>query len=158
MKTTQKERYPIHAAGQLWLVAAVKLTELPDGTVAIAQDELEGIHRAIANALCGGDANLTGEELEFLCDVTDARYAEVARYLDMDKSTVTTWRRRGLVPSRIVSMALKKWFWFRLFGDSMGDVRLSLADVRDDGAFLRDAARRAVRSQVTFDVELKQAS
>jgi hypothetical protein len=157
MKTTRKEHYPVHAAGQLWTVASVTLTELPDGTQAIDQGELDGIHRAVANAVCGAEANLTGEELEFLCDVADARYIDVARYLDMDKSTVTAWRRRGLVPSRVVSLALKKWFWFRLFGESMGSVRLSLAEVRDDGAFLRDAARRAIRSQVTFDVELRRA-
>lgn len=158
MKVTHKDRYQVHAAGHLWTVASVSLTELPDGTVAIDQDALAGIHRAIANALCGGDAKLTSDELEFLCDITEARFVDVARYLDMDKSTVTTWRRKGGVPSRVVSMALKKWFWFRLFGESMGDVRLSLSDVRDDAMFLRDASRRAVRSQVTFDVELKQAS
>lgn len=158
MKTIHKDQYQFHAAGHLWAVASVTLTELPDGTVAIGQDELDRIHRAVANALCGGDAKLTSDELEFLCDVTDARYVDLARYLDMDKSTITTWRRKGSVPSRILSMALKKWFWFRLFGESMGDVRLSLSDMRDDVAFLRDASRRAVRSQVTFDVELKQAS
>jgi len=158
MKATHEERYQVHAAGHLWAVASVELTELPDGTVAIDQSTLEAIHRAIANAVCGGEEKLTSDELEFLCDVAGARYVDVARYLDMDKSTVTTWRRKGGVPSRVVSMALKKWFWFRLFGESMGDVRLSLSDVRDDATFLRDASRRAVRSEVTFDVELKQAS
>jgi len=98
------------------------------------------------------------DELEFLCDVTSTNYTQVAEFLDLNKSTITTWRRKGTVPSRITSNALKRWFWFRLFGAELAAESLPLSRFQDDEAFLESAAQRAIRTKATIAVELKRAS
>ena len=158
MKKRVHKNYPIHAGGHIWLVDSVTLVELPDGSHGLSQAELIRVHRAIANAICAGADALTFEELDFLCDVTDTTYSKVADHLDLNKSTVTTWRKRGSLPSRVVSNALRRWFWFGLFGSELKAERLALSSFRDDHAFLETATQRAIRSHVTAHVELKQAS
>lgn len=158
MKRRSTRNYPIHAAGHLWSVDSVAWTELPDGTQALSATELGRIHRAIANAICGGPDIMSFDELEFLCDVTSTNYTQVAEFLDLNKSTITTWRRKGTVPSRITSNALKRWFWFRLFGAELAAESLPLSRFQDDEAFLESAAQRAIRTKATIAVELKRAS
>lgn len=158
MKSRVVRDYPIPAGGHLWTVDAVAVSELPDGTQAVSQAELQRIHRAVANAICGARGVLSFEELDFLCDVTATTYSQVADHLDLNKSTVTTWRRRGSVPSRVTSNALKRWFWFRLFGEDLAAERVPLSRFQNDEAFLEVAAQRAIRSKVTIPVELRPAS
>jgi len=158
MKRRTMRNYPIHAGGHLWTVDAVTLTAMPDGTLALSATELDRIHRAVANAICGGSDTLSFDELEFLCDVTSTTFSQVAEFLDINKSTVTTWRKKGAVPSRITSNALKRWFWFRIFGGALATERWPLSKFQDDGAFLESAARRAIRAKATVAVELKHAS
>ena len=158
MKRRTTRNYPIHAGGHLWTVAAVTLTELPDGTQALSAAELSRIHRAVANAICGAPDIMGFPEFEFLCDITLTTFTQVAEFLDIDKSTVTTWRKKGLVPSRITSNALKRWFWFRLFGSELAAQRLPISRFQDDEAFLQSASQRAIRSKATMAVALKRAS
>jgi hypothetical protein len=155
MKTRAEKNYPIHAGGHLWSADTVALTELPDGTLAVSQAELVRLHRAIANAICGGTDVLTFDELEFLCDVTSTTYTQVAQYLDLNKSTITTWRRKGMVPSRMTSNTLKRWFWFRLFGAELAREQLPLSGFRNDESFLHSATQRAIHSHATIPVELR---
>lgn len=158
MKTKLLRHYPLHAAGHLWSVKAVKLTDLPDGTQAISQEELTRVHRAVANAICGSGEVLSFEELEFLCDVTATTFTEVAAYLDLNKSTITTWRRKGVVPTRVASNTLKRWFWFRLFGEQLASETLPISRFQDDRGFLEVASERAIRMKATESIELKRAS
>jgi hypothetical protein len=157
MKKRTAKNYLMHAAGHVWSVDAVTLTQLPDGTLALSQAELGRLHRAVANAICGGIGALSFDELEFLCDVTATTFTEVAEHLELNKSTITTWRRKGAVPSRIASNALKRWFWFRLFGAELAGDRLPLSRFRDDEAFLESATQRAIRNHATVHVELSRA-
>jgi hypothetical protein len=158
MKKRVLRNYPLHAAGHIWLVREVTLAELPDGSRAISQQALLRAHRAIANAICAGMDALSFEELDFLCDVTDTTYTKVAEHLDLHKSTITTWRKRGSLPSRVISNALRRWFWFALFGSELRAERLALSNFRDDQAFLETATQRAIRSHVTVSAELNEAS
>jgi len=158
MKKRIARQYPIHAGGHVWNVGAVSLVELPDGTEAISQVELARVHRAIANAICGTAEVLTMDELEFLCDVTSTTFTQVAGYLDLNKSTITTWRRKGVVPSRLTSNALKRWFWFRMFGAELATEHLPISRFQDDEAFLESASERAVPSKVTVHAALRRAS
>ncbi len=158
MKKRVLKNFPLHAAGHVWLVNEVSLSELPDGTRALSQQELLRAHRAIANAICAGADALSFDELDFLCDVTDTTYTKVADHLDLNKSTITTWRKRGSLPSRVISNALRRWFWFALFGSELRAERLALSNFRDDQAFLETATQRAIRSHITVSAELKQAS
>lgn len=152
MKTIEHADYPIHAAGRLWTIDRIRLAEMPDGVLGVSRAELARVHKAVANFICGQSGLLTGEELEFLCDVTDTRYAEIARLLDIDRSTITLWRRKGVVPKRATSLNLKRWFWFRLFGADMADTLLPLSSVGDDEELLRCVRREAIRADMTFEV------
>ncbi len=69
-ETIDKRNQPFHAAGRLWTVPRMTLSVLPDGTLALSQAEIDRIHRAVANAVCGNARSLSTAELEFLCDVT----------------------------------------------------------------------------------------
>lgn len=54
LKTIQESDHPTFAAGRIWMIPTVLLTELTDGTVGISMAELQRIHTAIANAICSG--------------------------------------------------------------------------------------------------------
>jgi|GEM_PF-5673316 hypothetical protein len=53
MRSRKVRNYQLFAGGHLWQVASATVTSLPDGTEAIASDELERIHKAVANAVRG---------------------------------------------------------------------------------------------------------
>ena len=158
MNTTEYEDYPIHAAGRIWTVRKATLTELRDGTMAISQAELNRIHRAIANSVCARPDLLSAEELEFLCDITGTAYTEVAAVLEVDKSTITLWRRKGTVPKRSLSLVLKRWFWFRIFGQELADTQLPLSAVGSDEELLALVHDEAIEQNKTFEVEERRAS
>ena len=158
MKTETEHDYQLHAAGRLWSVGPVELTHLPDGTVAIAEAEIRRVHRAIANALCARTGTMSGDELEFLCGVTRTSFTDVASRLGVNKSTITIWRRRGHVPRATVSNVLRRWFWFRLFGDEIGSRTVQLQVAGDDTLFLDFATRAAIDDDATFAVQERMAS
>ena len=89
VKTIFEKNYPYQAAGRIWGVPELRLTTLPDGTVAILEEEINRIHRAIANEICGSPENLTIDELEFLCDITLTSFTDVADYLGMKSEKYT---------------------------------------------------------------------
>jgi len=158
MKNRNVRTHQVFAAGQLWLLESATLTVLPDGSEAISATELNRIHKAIANAICGTADHLSFEEFEFLCDITESTFSNAAVYLGLNKSTVSTWRRRGLVPSKLVGNALKRWFWFKLFGDSLGKQSLPISAFASDLAFLETASQAAIRANLSDKAVLKQAS
>lgn len=158
MKNRTVRKHQVFAAGQLWLLDSAVLSILPDGSEAISGAELNRIHKAIANAICGTAARLSFEEFEFLCDITGATFSDAATYIGLNKSTVSTWRRRGLVPSTLVGNALKRWFWFKLFGDSLGKQSLPISTFASDIAFLETASQAAIRANLSDKAVLKQAS
>jgi predicted DNA-binding protein (UPF0251 family) len=154
MKTKIKRNYPYHAAGRTWTVPQLRLTSLPDGTVGISQEELDRIHRAIANEICGDDSSLTMDELEFLCDVTDTSFVEVADALSIHKSTVTRWRKTGEVPKSVMSLVLKKWFWNRLFGESLENEAVPLNCAVDERRFLSYLRKETIGKHLADRVSL----
>lgn len=100
-KIRTKRNYPYQAAGRTWTVPELRLTSLPDGSAAISEEEIQRIHRAIANEICGDEARLTMAELEFLCDATETSFSDVASTLQLHRSTVTRWRKTGEVPKGV---------------------------------------------------------
>lgn len=121
-------------------------------------DELARLHRAIASAICESDEWLSFEEFEFLCDVTETTFTSAAEHLGQNKSTVSTWRRRGLVPSKLVGNALKRWFWFKLFGERLAGEQMPLLRFASDLSFLETASRAAIEAHVSDRASIKQAS
>ncbi len=148
-KTLEKANQPFHAAGRLWIVPTMKLAVLPDGTLALSQSEIDRIHRAVANAICGNVRCLSAAELEFLCDVTETAYSDVAKHLELDRSAVSRWRSRGRPIPRAHSLLLKKWFWFKLFGAQLGDEDVPLHLATDEPSLLDHAMHEAIDKNLT---------
>lgn len=136
LETKTKKNYPYQAAGRTWTVPELRLSSLPDGSAAISDEEIQRIHRAIANEICGDQATLTMPELEFLCDVTETTFSDVASALKIHRSTVTRWRKAGEVPKSVMSLVLKKWFWNLLFGKSLENEAVPLDCAVDETKFL----------------------
>jgi hypothetical protein len=148
MKTRIERDYPFRAAGRVWTVPELRLTRLPDGQMSISQAEIDRVHPAIANMICASEAPLTGEEFEFLCDVADVSFAKVAEALDQSRSALTKWRSTGKPMPKVRSWYTKRWFWFRLFGESLGHAEVPLHLVEDEAAFLRWVGRQADTSDL----------
>ena len=141
------------AAGRLWSVPQLHLTTLPDGTVAILEEEIEHIHRGIANEICGSIEALTVGELEFLCDLTLTPWSAAAEFLGVHRSTLSKWRRTEVVPRSVISLALKKWFWFKLFGKELGSRTVKLSCLSSEGAFLSYARQEAIERALAEPIE-----
>ena len=144
MKTLNRKNYPYQAAGRTWSVPELHLVTMSDGTVAILEEEINRIHRAIANEICGSPNNLSIEELEFLCDITQTSFTDVADYLGVHRSTLTKWRKTDGVPRTVISSVLKKWFWFKLFGRDLGSRSVKIEQLKDEGTFLSFAKNQAI--------------
>jgi len=144
MKTITETDHPYSAAGRVWILPSYNLTRLPDGTLVVSQAELDRVHRAISNEICGSGDRLTVEELDFLCAVTLSTYVDVAAALGLNKSTVSRWRRPGKVPGGATSAALKRWFWTLLFSDSMGGLAVPVELLQEDARVLEFLHRRAI--------------
>lgn len=157
METTTRKDYPYQAGGRLWAVPRLRLATLPDGTVALLEEEIDRIHRAIANEICGSPEGLTLSELEFLCDLTLTSWAEVAQFLGLHRSTLSKWRRLGVVPRSVISLVLKKWFWFKLFGPELGNCSVKLSCVGSEGAFLSYARQEAIEQDLAEPIARMRA-
>ena len=153
MRSLVEKDYKYRAAGRIWLLPELHLVQVPDGTLTISQDEIDRIHRAIANHICGSPSNLSFDELEFLCDASDTPFYEVADHLCMHKSTLSKWRKSGSVSNSVLSLFLKRWFWFKLFGDRLGNKTVRLKDLGDETEFLAIAKTHAIGQRLTDRVE-----
>ncbi|MBI2876770.1 MAG: hypothetical protein HYY20_07805 [Candidatus Tectomicrobia bacterium] len=152
METISQRNYSYQAAGRFWLVPELYLTRMPDGTLAIMQDEIDRIHRAIANEICGSPDSLTSDELEFLCDVTLTSFTEVAESLDVHKSTLTKWRKSLAHLLPWTSLLLKKRFWFKIFGDQLRNQIVRFEQVEDDATFLAFARNQAIEEELAVPI------
>jgi DNA-binding transcriptional regulator YiaG len=157
MKTRTESNYPYAAAGRVWIIPTYTLAVLPDGTPVVLKTELDRVHRAIGNEICGSPENLIVEELDFLCDITATTYTELADMLDMNRSSLSRWKRPGAVPSRATSNLLKRWFWMKLFGGDLGDVEVPLTLLNRDAKLLEYLHQRALDDGVAGPVERRVA-
>lgn len=153
-----ERNYTFLAAGRAWVVPALRLRRLPDGTVVLPQEEGDRIHRAIANEICGSPEPLTADELEFLCDVAARNYAQVATAVGVHRSALTRWRTSSSPVRQLTSLALKKWFWFQLFGEALATEVVPLASVADDAKLLRTVHDQAIATEAVSQVRVREAS
>jgi len=147
-----EKNYRYHEAGRIWLVKALRFTKLPDGALGLSQAEINRVHRAIANEVCGDERSLTGEEFEFLCAVAAVTFTEVAGVVHIDRSTLTKWRDAGKPMPVLRSLFLKRWFWFKLFGEGVAEQSVPLRALQDDVEFLRIAHDTAIRENLTESI------
>lgn len=135
-RTFHNHRYD--AAGHTWIVPTVRLVLLPDDDeYAISLAEIQRIQRGIIHAICTDPAELTFDEFEFLCDVTQTTQTKAAAVLGLHKSTLSKWKSRGTGPSGVTSTALKRYFWFKHFGDRVREVQAPLGTMASDSEILR---------------------
>ena len=156
MNSLSEKNYKYQAAGRTWVVPKLKLDKMPDGTVALMEDEIERIHRDIANEICGTAENLSKDELEFLCDVAGTPFSEVADYLGVHKSTITKWRKTE-VPKNALNLLLKRWFWFRLFGAELAESTVEIRQLEDEKTFLSYARREAIGMKLVKPIRRMRA-
>jgi len=147
-ETFQEHDYLYSAAGRVWVIPTLTLQRLPGGDVVLQLSEIRRIHCGIANQICGEPGGLSVDAFEFLCSVTESSFAEVARELQIVPSTLTKWRGRGTVMPPIRSLVLKKWFWFKLFGDGVGERSVHIRLVRDDAEFLQYVRDQAIAAEL----------
>jgi len=157
LKIVIKKNYDFLAAGRFWIVRRLKMTVFPDASLGLSEEEIERIHLAVANHICGETEPLLGRELEFLCNITLTKYTEVSDYLDIHKSTVTKWRHgTNPIPS-LSSRVLKRWFWFKLFGDEVKEQTIPFSRFQDDSEFLQFAKGYAINEHLAESVVAKVA-
>lgn len=136
MKTAIERDFPFEAAGRVWRVPELHLDTLPDGSTGVSMAEFGRIHRAIAAEICGVPGPLTAAEFEFLADLADVPYAQIAALVGLDRSALTKWMG-SQKPMRIDrSHVLKQWFMLRLFAEFLGRTRIPLRELRDPGRLL----------------------
>lgn len=150
--------YPYRIAGRVWSIPTIHFTKSPDGTLGLSTREIERIHKAIANEICGEAVPLTGEEVEFLAGASGLSFSEVAEKCGFNRANISYWRKRGAVNEKD-SFRLKRFFWVQLFAD---DIRfLSALNVRflsDERSLLSELRARAIDEKAAFEVKLARAS
>lgn len=157
MSDLRENNYPYQAAGRIWIVPEIRLDAMPDGSVVIALDELDRIHRDIANEVCGSSERLTYDELEFLADITVTSFADIADHLDLNRSTISKWRSMGTLPSGLVSRSLKRWFWVHLFASDLSFDSVPIKLAGDDAEFLEFAHKIAISDGLAEPIMKKVA-
>ncbi len=157
MRTLNKRNYPYQAAGRTWRVPELNLERMPDGAVVILEGEIHRIHRAIANEICGTPDSLSWDELEFLCDIAGTSFSEIADYLNVHRSTLTKWRKTGEIPKNLMSLVLKKWFWFKLFGQELGNRTVRIRHLQDEESFLSFAKLHAIEENLAEPIGTMRA-
>jgi len=155
VETIVKVNYPYRAGGRIWNIPAMVFVKGPDGILGISSLELERIHKAIANEICGSVTNLTREELEFLSGVCGISYSEVASSCGFNRANISFWRKQGYVNAKD-SFLLKKFFWINIFSSNIAKLGpIDTITLLDERSLLQLMRRVAIEDKVTF--EIKQA-
>ena len=157
LKTISKTNEAFPAAGSTWIVPKVTYVILPDGKWGLQKSEINRIHRAVANHLCGKSTIMSGRELEFLCSITQTSLSKVAERFQVNKSTVSRWKHHSNGVPLAVGNALKRWFWFKIFGAEVADRQVSMLILRDDSEFLDFARKQAITQKLTTEVHQEAA-
>jgi hypothetical protein len=153
-----KENYPYRAAGRVWNIPKMGFVTGPDGTLGISGIELERVHKAIANEICGNGAPLSGDEIDFLCGTSALSFSEVAEQCGFNRANISYWRKKGAVNDRDSSL-LKRFFWVQLFSDEISTLHsLNVKTLLSEKEVLSVLRNEAIREDVTFEVKLARAS
>ena len=72
------ENYPYQAAGQTWQIPNVQIELSETGSQVLSGKEITRINEFVAREICSKYSELSGLELDFLCDLTTTKYTEIA--------------------------------------------------------------------------------
>lgn len=141
------------AAGRTWIVPDYRLTRLRDGSLGVPRSEFRRVHLAIAVAICGAPGPMSAKEFEFLSDIADVPYAQVAEMVGLDRSAITKWMERENRPMRVDrSNLLKQWFLVTLFAEAIRQHAVPKEALAQDATVLPILRREIVRSGAAFDI------
>ncbi len=99
MKTAGAVRYDGCGLSNIFLVNGAQTRDTPYGkTVAIK--DVEGLHKAIANALVDKPAPLDGAEFRFLRRLLDFSQKACGELFDVDQQTIANWEKNDNVDRR----------------------------------------------------------
>jgi len=157
LETVVEKDYPYQAAGRTWTVRKLELTKLPTGKLGLSLAEIRRVNHAVANEICGSAEPLTFLDFEFLCATTSTTFKEAAEFLGIHRTTVTKWRRPDASIQPTYSLVLKKWFWFKLFGEQLADGIVPFHTVRNEADFLEFAKEAAIENQLATRIQTKVA-
>lgn len=117
-KTSKKiKNYLYQTAGSTWKIpdVQIEISEISKQEI-IPGREITRINKFVANEICCSYQELTGDELDFLCDLTTTKYTEAAAKVGLTKSVVSKWVAKGKEKIPLASsLILKKWFWEKVF-------------------------------------------
>ena len=122
------------------------------GEQGMAEENLDGPQVGPGLQQVGGERI---DELDFLCDATVTTYTEIATELDLHRSALTRWRRSGSIPHRLYSSTLKRFFWFKVFGNDLehSETSLSLSAFRNEDTVLRFMHDQAIAQKFAERME-----
>ena len=111
------DNYPYQIAGRTWHIPHLQIEKSEFGTEVLPSHEITRMNNFVANEICCTYTELTGDELDFLCDMTTTKYTEVALKIGLTKSIVSKWIAKGKEKISLAhSIILKKYFWVKIFG------------------------------------------
>jgi putative transcriptional regulator len=83
----------------VWLANGYREVATPEGT-GVAIHDVEGLHRAIAQALVEGKPTLSGAEVRFIRKLLQLTQAELGMLLGVGEQTVRNWESAAAVPAQ----------------------------------------------------------
>ena len=120
--TEQKKQiiknYPYQIAGKTWTIKKVTMQKSISGGLVFPGKEVTRMNHVVAKEICGGYSTLSGQELEFLCDLTTTKFVDVSIILGISKGTVSKLVSQNSHLAISQSIQLKKWFWAKIFRTS----------------------------------------
>jgi|GEM_PF-4285122 hypothetical protein len=129
-----ESQYRLDLAGRIWIIPEIRLHADVNGDKTIQEADLERSKLSIANWICHEDCEMRAAEFEFLCELSQTSYKEIATYLHKDKSTVSRWANKQHI-DYAESRLLKDFFWRKLFGE--------LNRLKDELAGRRESTERS---------------
>ena len=150
--TVVERNYPFSAAGRVWVVPEFHTSYAKDGTLGVTATEFRRVHLAIVCAVCGQPGPLTAKEFEFLCDIADVPYAQIAERVGLDRSALTKWMQSNSLMRVDRSNLLKRWFLITLFGDALRGHALPIEVLAEDATVLLLLRDEILRRGATFDI------
>ena len=110
------KNYPYQIAGKTWNINKVIMQKGISGSLIFPRSEVSRMNFVVAKEICGSYSPLSGQELDFLCDLTTTKFVEISKIIGISKGTVSKLVSQNTSLAISQSIQLKKLFWARIFG------------------------------------------
>ena len=121
---TKHFHYTACGLDNVWLANGYKVKATRHGN-AVAVDDVDGLHRLIAQTLIDKPGRLTGQEFRFLRVQLGLSQQALAELLDFSENAVSLWERKDTVPA-----TCDQWIRISVLAKLEGKTRLADAIAR----------------------------